>query len=132
MNLKELMVDTKAVWIDFPGCEGFEVQVVNLSRKEMIALRKRCLVTKLDRKTRQMSEELNEDKFVEEFSRSTITGWKGLKLKYLKELILVDLKGQDEEAELEYSEENAQLLVSSSSEFDSWLNEVVFDLNNFR
>ena len=33
---------------------------------------------------------------------------------------------------MEFSEENAQLLVENSSEFDNWLNEVVFDLENFR
>ena len=34
--------------------------------------------------------------------------------------------------EVEYSEENAEVLVSQSTEFDTWLNEVVFDLDNFR
>ena len=51
MDLKTLMVDTKAVWIDFPGLKGFEVEVANLSRKELTGLRKRCTTTKFDRKT---------------------------------------------------------------------------------
>ncbi len=34
--------------------------------------------------------------------------------------------------EVEYSEENAEVLVSQSAEFDTWHNEVVFDLDNFR
>jgi len=34
--------------------------------------------------------------------------------------------------QMEFSEENAQILVENSSEFDNWLNEVVFDLENFR
>ena len=33
---------------------------------------------------------------------------------------------------MDYSEENAVVLVENSSEFDNWLNEVVFDLENFR
>ena len=33
---------------------------------------------------------------------------------------------------MEFSEENAQSLVENSTEFDNWLNEVVFDLENFR
>ena len=33
---------------------------------------------------------------------------------------------------MEFSETNAQVLVENSSEFDNWLNEVVFDLENFR
>ena len=50
----------------------------------------------------------------------------------LEDLILVDLKGQDPEMEMDYSHDNAKVLVENSSEFDNWLNEVVFDLENFR
>lgn len=132
MKLQDLMVDTKAAWIEFPGCPGFTVNVANLARKELVALRKRCVHTKFDRKTRQPEEVLDEEKFVKEFSKATIKGWKGLKLKYLEDLLLVDLKGQDTNEELEYSEDQAEILISNSSEFDTWINEVVFDLANFR
>ena len=42
MDLKKLMVDTKAAWISFPGLKGFEVEIANLSRKELTGLRKKC------------------------------------------------------------------------------------------
>ena len=42
MELKKLMVDTKSIWIDFPGLENFQIEVSNLSRKELTGLRKRC------------------------------------------------------------------------------------------
>lgn len=126
------MVDTKAVWIDFPGLKGFEVEVANLSRKELTGLRKKCTTTKFDRKTRQAVESLDEDKFVVEFTNSVIKNWKGLTLAHLETLLLVDIDGQDVSKELEYSQDNAETLVSSSAEFDTWLNEVVFDLDNFR
>ena len=132
MELKKLMVDTKAVWVDFPGLSGFSVEVANLSRKELNGLRKRCTTTKFDRKTRQVNENLDEDKFVVEFSLSTVKNWKGLTLDHLSSLLLIDTDGQDLTKELEYSIENAETLVSSSTEFDTWLNEVVFDLDNFR
>ena len=132
MDLKKLMVDTKSVWVDFPGLPGFEVEVANLSRKELTGLRKRCTTTKFDRKTRQAVEDLDEDKFITEFSRSVIKNWKGLALEHLETLLLVDLDGQDPKSELEFTQENAETLVSSSTEFDTWLNEVVFDLDNFR
>jgi len=132
MNLKQLMVDTKAVWVDFQGLDGLQVEVVNLSRKELTALRKKCTVTKFDRKTRQAVEDIDEDKFVMEFTGAVVKNWRGLKLSYLESLLLVDIGTQDPEKELEYSIENAETLVSSSTEFDTWLNEVVFDLDNFR
>jgi len=132
MELKKLMIDTKSVWVDFPGLAGFSVEVANLSRKELTGLRKRCTVQKFDRKTRQVVEELDEEKFVREFSAATVKNWKGLTLEHLETLLLIDTEGQDMSKELEYSEENGEVLVSSSTEFDSWLNEVVFDLDNFR
>jgi len=132
MELKKLMVDSKSTWVDFPGLPGFSVEVVNLSRKELSLLRKRCTTQKFDRKTRQPIEQLDEDKFVEEFSKSSIKGWKGLTLESLETLILIDISGQDPKAEVDYTLENAELLVANSSEFDTWLNEVVFDLDNFR
>lgn len=132
MDLKKLMVDTKSVWIDFPGLKGFEVEVANLSRKELTGLRKKCTTTKFDRKTRQAVENLDEDKFIVEFTNSVVKNWKGLTLGHLETLILIDIDEQDPEKELEYSTENAETLVSSSTEFDTWLNEVVFDLDNFR
>ena len=132
MQLKSLLVDIKTAWVEFPGLDGFEVELANLSRKELVNLRKRCTTNKFNRKTRVFEEILDENKFVEEFSGATIKGWKGLKLKYLEDLILVDLKGQDPEIMMEYSSENAQTLVENSQEFDNWLNEVVFDLDNFR
>jgi hypothetical protein len=132
MKLTDLMVDSKSAWVEFSGCPGFEVEVANLSRKELVALRKRCVSTKFDRKTRQPEEVLDEDKFVREFTEATIKNWKGFKLKYLEELLLVDLKNNDPEDELPYDQEQAQVLIQNSTEFDTWVNEVVFDLDNFR
>ena len=132
MELKKLMVDSKAVWIDFPGLSGFSVEVANLSRKELTALRKRCTSQKFDRKTRQLAENLDEDKFVSEFAAASVKNWKGLTVEHLETLILIDTTGQDPDAEVEFSKENAEVLVTNSSEFDTWLNEVVFDLDNFR
>lgn len=132
MELKNLLVDSKTTWVEFPGLDGFEVELANLSRKELVNLRKRCVQNKFNRKTRSFEETLDEDKFVAEFSKATIKGWKGLKIGYLEDILLVDISGQDPEIIMDYSEENAKLLVENSQDFDNWLNEVVFDLENFR
>ena len=132
MELKQLVVDTKSVWIDFSGLDGFSVEVANLSRKELTGLRKRCTTSKFNRKSRQIEETLDEDKFVTLFTKASVKNWKGLTLEHLETLILIDIGDKDKNTEVEYSEENAEVLVSSSTEFDTWLNEVVFDLDNFR
>ena len=132
MELKNLLVDIKTAWVEFPGLDGFEVELANLSRKELLSLRKKCTSNKFNRKTRAFEEIIDDDKFVKEFSQATVKGWKGLKLKYLEDLILVNLDGQDLESEMAYTVDNALILVENSGEFDNWLNEVVFDLENFR
>lgn len=132
MKLTDLMVDTKSAWLDFPGCPGFQVEVCNLSRKELVNVRKRCIAQKFDRKSRQMIEELDEDKFVKEFTKATIKGWKGFKLEFLEDLLLVDIGDNDPELTVDYSQDQAEVLVQNSTEFDNWINEVVFDLANFR
>jgi len=132
MELKSLLVDSKTTWVEFPGLDNFEVELANLSRKELIALRKRCTQNKFNRKTRAFEEVLDDDKFLTEFTDATVKKWKGLKLKYLEDLVLVELGNNDPEKELPYTQENAIQLVENSNEFDNWLNEVVFDLEHFR
>ena len=132
MDLKSLLVDSKTTWVEFPGLDGFEVELANLSRKELIALRKRCTQNKFNRKTRAFEEVLDDDKFLEQFTNATVKSWKGLKLKYLEDLVLVELGSNEPNSLLPYTDENAQQLVENSNEFDNWLNEVVFDLDHFR
>ena len=132
MELKSLLVDSKTTWVEFPGLDDFEVELANLSRKELIALRKRCTQNKFNRKTRAFEEQLDDDKFLENFTDATVKNWKGLKLKYLEDLVLVEIGSNDPSTVMEYTAENAIVLVENSNEFDNWLNEVVFDLENFR
>lgn len=132
MDLKQLIIDTKSVWMEYPGKEGFEVEIANLSRQELIKLRKACTITRFDRATRIPVEDLDEEKFNKKFTEAVVKNWKGLTLDHLQTLVLIDTSGKDLSEELEYTKENAYLLVSGSSEFDAWLNGVVFDLDNFR
>jgi len=132
VDLKSLMIDSKSAWVDFPGLSGFQVEVANLSRKELGKLRKRCISAKFDRKTRQLVEQLDEDMFVKEFSAACVKNWKGLTLDHLETLMLIDTGNKDPKKEMNYSADNAEVLIANSTEFDTWLNEVVFDLDNFR
>ena len=126
------MVDSKSVWMDFPGLDGFSVEVANLSRKELMSLRKKCTSQKFDRRTRQLEEILDEDKFVKFFTKASVKNWKGLTVEHTSSLMLISADEENKDTEVPFSEENAETLVANSTEFDTWLNEVVFDLENFR
>ena len=131
VSLASLMTPSKTVTLDFPGYKGLKIDLCYLARESLLKLRKKCVSTKFDRKTRQPEEVLDEDKFLEEYCKEVIKGWKGLKYKYLEEFLLVDISELNPEDELPYTEENAELLMKNSSNFDTWVTEVVGDLENF-
>lgn len=132
IDIKKLVLETKTVSIDFPGLEDFQIDLCYLGPEALKKLRDKCIVTKIDKKTREVINELDEDKFGKQFSASVIRGWRGLKASYLGELMLIDLQGNDPDDLVEYSEDNAYTLFTGSSTFARWVNEVAFDLNNFR
>lgn len=130
--MQSLLTPSKTVDVDFPDKPGFRVTLAFLSREELSKIRKNCVTTKFDRRTKQPVEELNDELFVANYVRSIVKGWKGLKLDYLQDLMLVDLSSyEDLEQELEYTEENALTLIKNSSEFDSFVSDVTADLSNF-
>ena len=131
VSLASLLTPSKTVTVDYPTLNGFSVDLCYLAREELIKLRSRCVSQKLNRKTRAFEETLDEDKFLTEYCKAVIKGWKGLKYKYLEELLLVDISGQDPEDELKFSVENAETLMKNGADFDTWVTEVTGDLENF-
>lgn len=130
INLKDLLVPSKTVEVDFPGFADFKVTLSYLARETMVTLRKKA--TKLKMKGRQPSEEFDEDLFLELYVAETVKGWKGLKLKYLEELAPVELGAADPETELAFSPETALTLMKGSTAFDSFVSDTVSELANFR
>lgn len=130
-SLQSLLTPSKEVEVDFPGFDGFKVKIAFLSREELIKLRKNCVTTKFDKKSRLPVEEMNEELFLKNYVASVVKGWSGLKFKYLQDLILVNTDGINLEDELEYSEENALTLMKNSGEFDALVTDVTSDLSNF-
>ena len=131
VSLASLMTPSKTVTIDFPDMEGFSVQLTYLAREELLKVRSQCIKQKFNKKTRAFEETLDEDKFLEVYVSEVIKNWTGLKYKYLEQLLLVDTSGQSPEDELPFTQENAELLMKNSGDFDTWVTESVGDLENF-
>lgn len=131
ISLATLMTPSKTVEIDFPGYKDMSVTLCYLGREELVKLRKKCVTTKFSKKTRQPEEHLDEEKFLTEYCKGVIKGWSGLKYRYLEELLLVDVSALDPDDELAFTQDNAELLMKNSSDFDTWVTETVSDLENF-
>ena len=131
VSLASLMTPSKTVSVDFPGYSGFSVDLCYLAREELVKLRKRCISTMWNKKTHQPEEDLDEEKFIVEYTKAVIKGWKGLKYRYLEELLLVDVGELDPDDELPWTSDNAELLMKNATSFDTWVTEAVGDLENF-
>lgn len=133
MFLSEIIVNTKTVKIEFPGLKGFEVEVAAVSREVSKKLRTESEITKIDPKLKMPITEIDDNKFIEKFAVAAIKGWKGLKFKYLQDLLLIDAsKIEDLEAEVGYNNENVVELLKHSQIFEAWINEQVFSIDRFR
>ena len=131
VSLKSLLTPSKTVGIDYPGMDGFSVKLTYLAREELLKLRNRSVSQQFNKKTRSYEEQLDNDKYLTEYCKAIIKGWSGLKYKYLEELLLVDVSKQDPNDELPWSQENAELMMKNSGDFDNWVSETVGDLENF-
>ena len=131
VSLATLMTPSKTVTMDYPGIDGFTVDITYLAREELLKLRNRCLKQKFNKKTRQFEEELNDDTFLTEYVKGVIQNWSGLKYRRLEELLLVDVSHLDPDDELPFSQDNAELLMKNAADFDTWVTETVGNLENF-
>ena len=131
VSLASLMTPSKTVTMDYPGIDGFTVDITYLAREELLKLRNRCLKQKFNKKTRQFEEQLDDDRFLTEYVKGVIQSWSGLKYSRLEELLLVDVSHLSPDEELPYDRENAELLMKNAPDFDTWVTETVSDLENF-
>jgi hypothetical protein len=130
VSLKSLLVPTKSVEVEFPGMEGFKLQLSFLSREELTKIRKKA--TKVEYKNRQPVETLNDELFLQLYVDACVKGWDGLKFSFLEKLAPVDVSGQKLDDCLGYSRENALYLMKASADFDSFVSETVTELSNFQ
>lgn len=130
-SLSAMMVPSAAAWIEYPGCPGFEVQLAHLTKDELMKIRDKSTTPKMNRKTRQMEDEVDSDLFQSLYIEAVIKNWRGLKLKYLNKFVVTNIGDDDPEEELEFSIENAETFMKNAVSFDSWVSDAIEDLENF-
>ena len=131
VSLATLLTPSKTVSVDYPEFEGFSVELTYLAREELMKLRNRTLKQKFNKKTRAFEETMDDDLFLTEYVKAVIKGWKGLKYEFVSQLLLIDTDSVNLQDELRFTLENAELLMKNSADFDTWITEVVGDLENF-
>ena len=130
MDLAKLILPMKTVEFDYPGVEGLKFKLSYLSKKELTRMRKAHLKLIKNKHTKQFTEELDEDGFMNEYVPSVIKDWTGLTLGNIQEFVVVG-EGK-EDTVVPYSPENAYELLTNSQDLDTWVSEMISEIENFR
>lgn len=131
MDIKNLILEEKIIEVEHPVLDGFKVEIAYLSRERVKKLLDKATSMSYDKRTHQPKETVDDKLFMQLYAKELIRGWKGLTAAHLAELVPVNLDGQDLDAEIEYTAENAEYLLKSSSEIDNWLSSVISEVKNF-
>ena len=131
LSLKSLLVPSKSTEVEFPGFEGFKLQLNFLSRETLVSIRKKSVRTTFSNRTRQPTEELDDKLFLKLYVAAAIKGWSGFKYSYLNQLAASNVSPADYDKEVPYSEENALELMNASASFDAFISDTVSELSVF-
>jgi hypothetical protein len=96
-----------------------------------VKLRAKSVSQKFNKKTRGFEEQLDDEKFLTEYTNAVIKGWSGFQYKYVSQLLLTADDVGSREGVLPYSPENTEVLMQNSADFDQWVTDTVGELENF-
>ena len=130
-KIGNLIAKETATWVDFPEIDGFEINLIYLTRDDLMKVRNRALTYKFNKRTRQREEEVDNDKFLEAYAEKAIKGGRGLKVKHLPILLPVDISTLDGEENVEYTEDDALDLLKNSTIFDQFITDCMNDFEQF-
>jgi len=130
-KISKLIAKETVIDVEFPDIDGFVVQLVYLGRDDLLKIRNSSLSYKFNKRTRQREEEVDNEKFIEEYARKAIKGWSGLKVKDLPKLLPVDISQMNPQDEITYTEEDALDLLRSSTIFDQFVTDALNDYEKF-
>ena len=131
MELAKLILPMKTVEFEYPGVEGLKFKLSYLSKKELTRMRKSHLKLIKNKISKQFVEELDEDGFMNEYVPSVIKDWSGLNLGNIQEFVIVG-DSEDPSKGVPYSPENAYELLTNSQDLDTWVSEMISEIENFR
>lgn len=126
-----MIAEQSSIWVEYPDIDGFEVNLSYLTREDLMKIRNASLTFKFNKRTRQREEEIDNDRFLENYAEKAILGWKGLKVKHMPALMPVDISGMDGEENIDYSSDDAIELLKNSTVFDQFITDTMNDFEQF-
>ena len=130
--INKVKVNERLSEVEYPDIPDFFITLNYLSREKLTKIRNACLTRKRSRSSKEMEEIIDNDKFTELYCDAAVKDWKGLKIKHLKELMLVDISDENENDEVPYTPEDALALLQNSTTFDQFLTDIMVDITTFQ
>jgi hypothetical protein len=129
--IKNTVANNRVVEVEYDQIPGFKIQLQYLTREELNKIRTASLKKKINRQTRQMEDDVDNDKFLKLYTERAIVGWTGLKVKHLPQLYPANISGLNPEEEVPFSPEDAFDLTSASPDFDQFVTNCMRDIEVF-
>jgi len=130
-KISNLIATETITEVEYPDIDGFVIKIAYLSREDLVKIRNQSLSYKFNKRTRQREEEIDQDKFLEAYTKKAIRGWRGLRVKHLPQLLPIDMTGTNPEEIISYGEEEALDLIKNSSVFDQFITDCMNDFEQF-
>jgi len=142
MNLKDLITvrgdsevaeGVRVPW-DETGDVGFVVSYCG--KKAITKARKKSLQKKLNPKTHQFEEDIDEEKFDFELMNAMVQGWWGLKAKHVPEILdptIFNIEITDPETEIPFTPESKDILIKNYNlTFNRFITTAAMDIETYQ
>ena len=130
-KIASLHAQETIIEVEYPDIDGFIISLIYLNRDDLTKIRNRSLTYKFNKRTRQREEEVDNDKFLEEYTKRAIKGWKGLYIKDLPQLLPIDMSNANPSEEITYNDVEALELIKNSTVFDQFITDSMQDYEKF-
>ena len=132
LSLANLVLTAQEAEFEFPLCKGMVVTVAYANSTLLNTIREKSLVQKFDPETGTPFQELDGEKYVLNYAKAVIKGWKGFTYAHLASMVLIDETGVDLEKEIPFDLDSAAFLMNNATTFDTWVVTSAKKLSNFR
>lgn len=129
--LSNIKINQNSIEVPYPRFKNFVLKMCYLPREKLTSIREKHVVISFNRVTRQREETVDTDKFMNDYIKEAVVGWKGLTMEIVKSLVPIEVVEADLKTEVPYDHEDALWLVKNSSEFDSFISDTMNQVDVF-
>ena len=110
--------------------DNFEITINYLNRAELQKLVEKSTEILWDKQSHTRIDKMNRDTYYKKFANEVLISWSGLTQSTLAKMLPIEISNPDEV--IEYSEENAIMLLSNAYDFDLFVQGCCMDLERFQ